>query len=280
MELSIAFFMLSQIHIQMHKLSFFALLTLCMMFVIVKSTKAQSEIKKDEVLVEYIGHASFKVSTAEASLLLDPFADKVWIGYNFPEGQTADAIFSTHPHYDHDGGIFIKRNPYWKGQIPMHTDPGTFEVGDIKVEGITGKHSDPYGKEFGQKNTIWIITVAGLKIAHLGDNGPLFPENVESLKGVDLLMVPIDAEYHILKKEELAEVLSQVNPRVIIPMHYKIEALETRPGKPQDLGPIDPYLVGKPNVLKLSSNLYKFSKSQIKSGQQIVVFQHSPLLKN
>jgi L-ascorbate metabolism protein UlaG (beta-lactamase superfamily) len=235
---------------------------------------------EEEVLVEYIGHASFKISTNEASILLDPFADKVWIGYSFPKGVTADAIFSTHPHYDHDGGIYLKKHPYWEYVIPMHSDPGSYTIGDIKVEGIKGKHSDPYGKEFGQKNTIWIIEVAGLKIAHLGDNGPLFPENIEALQNVDLLMIPIDAEYHILKKEELAQVLSQLNPKVILPMHYKIMELEQSVGKPQDLGPVDLYLVGRTDVAIPKTNMKWFSKSSIETEAKIIVLDHSPLLNN
>lgn len=243
------------------------------------SYQGNSRLSKDEIQIEYIGHASFKIHTQGTSLLLDPFADKVWIGYSFPKNLTADAVFSTHPHYDHDGGIFIKRTPDWQGKIDLYTDPGVYKVGDFEINGIKGKHCDPYGKEFGQKNTIWKLNIAGLTIAHLGDNGPLTSENVEALKGVDILMVPIDAAYHILKKEELATVLEQINPRLIIPMHYKIEELESRPGKPQDLGPIDPYLAGKTNVLRLSSNKQIFSLSSLSKSQQIVAFQHSPRIK-
>lgn len=243
------------------------------------SYQGDSSLDKDEVLIEYIGHASFKIHTNETTLLLDPFADKVWIGYSFPKNLMADAIFSTHPHYDHDGGLFIKRIPDWKGKIDFNTEPGEYSLGTFNIQGIQGKHCDPYGKEFGQKNTIWRIEVAGLTIAHLGDNGPLTNENVQALQGVDILLVPIDAEYHILKKEELATVLAQINPKVIIPMHYKIEELESSPGKPQDLGPIDPYLVGKSNVRQLSSNKQMFSLSALTEAQQIVVFKHSPLIK-
>lgn len=243
------------------------------------SYQIDQKLRENELLVEYIGHASFKISTNESSILLDPFADKVWIGYDFPKGVSADAIFSTHPHYDHDGGLYIKKTPYWKDQIEFYGDPGRYQIGDIKITGIKGKHSDPYGKEFGQKNTIWIIEVAGLRIAHLGDNGPLFPENVKALQGVDILMIPIDSEYHILKKEELAAVIQQLKPKVILPMHYKLMELEPTPGKPQDLGPIDLYLVGRNDVAVLSTNVHRFSKSSIESEAKIVVFKHSSLIK-
>jgi L-ascorbate metabolism protein UlaG (beta-lactamase superfamily) len=51
--------------------------------------------------------------------------------------------------------------------------PGVYRFGEISVSGIEGKHAEPYGKEFGQTNTIWLLEVAGLRIVHIGDNGPI-----------------------------------------------------------------------------------------------------------
>ena len=141
------------------------------------------------------------------TLLLDPFADSVWIGYKFSREIKADAIFSTHPHYDHGGGLFRNLKPYWEGKIPFYQDPEQQSIGSFKMEGIKGRHCDPYGKEFGKKNTIWIFEVAGLRIAHWGDNAPINDTIAKALTDIDIHMVSIDYTYHILKSDELKEVL-------------------------------------------------------------------------
>jgi len=253
---------------------------LCFNQFVFSQKKTDNKLKKSEVKIEYLAHSSFKIHSEDKTILLDPYADKIWIGYNFPKNQKAGAIFSTHPHYDHDGGNFIGFSPYWKGKIPFYSDPGDYSIGSIKIQGIKGKHCDPYGKEFKQKNTIWIIEVSGIRIAHFGDNGPLSKENLKELTAIDILMLPIDANYHILKKEELKTIISQVNPKMIIPMHYKIPELENNPDKPEDLGTIEPYLAKKNNVVKLNTNEMTIRKKEIPLKQQYIVFKHSPLVTN
>lgn len=238
----------------------------------VDSIRAQDDSSK--VHMEYLAHASFRIKYKNSTLLLDPYADKIWLGYDFPKGITADAIFSTHPHYDHDGGQFRGYTPYWKDKIPFYQDPGNYTIGDFKITGIQGKHCDPYGKEFDQKNTIWKITVGDLTIAHLGDNGPLTAQNYTDLGAIDILLVAIDSQFHILKKDELEIVLKTIDPKVIVPMHYRIPALETDADNPKNLGEIEPWLVDKENVLRLDGNTHSFQKKLFDKNTQIFVFKH------
>jgi L-ascorbate metabolism protein UlaG (beta-lactamase superfamily) len=237
-------------------------------------------LKADQVAVEYIAHACFRIhSAAGARLLIDPYASRVWIGYDFPEGLATDAVLITHPHYDHDAGQFIGRKVPWISGLQVLREPGTNTVSDVRVTGIRGKHADPYGKEFGQTNTIWLLEVAGLRIAHLGDNGPLTPANLQELGHVDILMIPIDARYHILKVPEIQQIRSALRPRVLIPMHYRHPDLESSKENPPDLGPIDPWLEGQKNVVRLGTHRAIFAKGSLPPTERIVVFQHSPRIQ-
>ena len=148
-------------------------------------------------------------------------------------------------------------------------------VAGFSITGIRGKHADPWGKEFGQKNTIWRVEVSGLRIAHLGDNGPLSESNVRDLDGVDTLLMPIDAREHILKLDEIREIRRAVRPRVVIPMHYRHPDLENSEESPQGLGPIDPWLAGKKSVTRLAGNYAVFTRHALTANERIVVFQHS-----
>ena len=231
---------------------------------------------KTKLGIEYLAHASFILHFDSTSLLLDPFADSVWLSYCFPKNIEATAIFSTHPHYDHDGGIFRNLKPYWEGQFPFYQDPGIYEVGDFKVTGIKGKHCDPYGKEFGQKNTIFVFDISGIRIVHWGDNGPLTDSMLTQLTDIDVLMLPIDDTYHILSAVETQEILQQLNPKLVIPMHYKIEELETTPGRPKNLGGISAYFKDRKNLKRPPSNIVYLGKSDIPKKLEYLIMPHSP----
>jgi L-ascorbate metabolism protein UlaG (beta-lactamase superfamily) len=231
-----------------------------------------------KIRIEYLAHASFILTYKDHSLLLDPFADSVWISYTFPKDIKVDAIFSTHPHYDHDGGIFRNLKPYWEGKFPFYQDSGNYAVGEFKISGTRGKHCDPYGKEFDQKNTIFVFEAGDLKLAHWGDNGPITDQIVSALKGVNILLLPIDDTYHILKAEEINEVIEKIQPDIVVPMHYRIPALEPTPGNPKNLGPIDAYLQQKSNVTWLEDNILEINHGALPKEMQYYVFKHSPLI--
>jgi len=234
-------------------------------------------VKRGHVAIEYIAHSCFRIHTPGARLLIDPFASRLWLGYDFPSKLAADEILITHPHYDHDADVLIGHQPPpWAPDVRVLRDPGTYKLADITITGIHGKHAGPWGQEFGQTNTIWLLDTNGLRIAHLGDNGPMTDENLRALGHVDILIMPIDAKYHILKEPEIEAIRETLRPRIVIPMHYRIPDLETSPDKPDDLGEIKPWLAAQQNVVELQSNVATFSAATLPSKAAIVVFRHSP----
>ena len=230
------------------------------------------------VSIEYVAHACFLITTpSNERLLIDPFASRVWIGYDYPAEIEADTVLITHPHYDHDGGVSVGHSPSWSETTNLWREPGTYPVNGATIHGVAGKHADPYGKEFGQTNTIWVVEVAGIRIAHLGDNGPLSNTAAKEIGKVDILMMPADADFHILKKHEVQPILDQLSPSLIIPMHYRHADLEPENG-PSGLGGIDGWLVDRPRVRRLSTNQLVVSQSDLPDEQEILVFRHSSLL--
>lgn len=242
--------------------------------------KAVTGASEAGVRIEYIAHAAFRIqSSTGSSVLIDPYASRVWIGYDWPVGVEADAILITHPHYDHDAGLRMGRPFPWPSEVPVYRKPGTYQVGDIVIRGIEGKHADPYGKEFGQINTIFVLEVDGLRIAHLGDNGPLTENNFAAIGEVDALMVQVDSQYHIVKQDEIDRLHRRLQPRWFVPMHYRLPDLEPDADGPKDLGGIEPWIVNQTNVERLDGNSVQLSKFDKEGDSEILVFHHSPLVK-
>jgi L-ascorbate metabolism protein UlaG (beta-lactamase superfamily) len=235
------------------------------------------QLKAGQVAIEYIAHSCFRIHTANgARLLIDPFASRVWLGYDFPRKLAADAVLITHPHYDHDADVLLgQQPPPWTPDVRVLRDPGAYKVSGVTITGIRGKHADPWGKEFGQTNTIWLLEVDGLRIVHLGDNGPLTEANLQELGRVDVLMMPIDARHHILHDAEIQAIRKALHPRVVIPMHYRLPDLEPSADSPEDLGEIGPWLAGQENVVQLDRNLATFTIGSLLPSQVVVVFPHS-----
>src|SRR5438876_8988244 len=154
---------------------------------------AQDAAKENRaVTIEYIAHACFRVTSPSGKqILIDPYASRVWLGYDFPSNVRADAVLISHPHYDHDGGEAMGRPVPWDANTAVLRQPGTNPIGDSAVVGYAGKHADPWGKEFGQSNTIWLVKVAGLRIVHLCDNGPIRDDTIQELGREDVIMMLI-----------------------------------------------------------------------------------------
>ncbi len=226
--------------------------------------------------IEYIAHASFLIeSPGGARVLVDPFASRVWLGYDFPQDLGADAVVITHPHYDHDAGRF-RGAPFPWPDTRVFDAPGEFIVDDVRLIGLRGKHADPYGEEFGQLNTIWVIETAGLRIAHIGDNGPLTRDNIRDLGAIDILMVPIDAQFHVLARAEVAALVTAVRPRHLVPMHYRLPELEPEADSPDDLGSIEPWLQGRAGVVRLGTHRWRVGLDTLLPAGSTVVFEPSP----
>jgi L-ascorbate metabolism protein UlaG (beta-lactamase superfamily) len=97
--------------------------------------------------------------------------------------------------------------------------PGEYEISDVLITGVASYHDNKRGQELG-RNTIYVIHMDDLIICHLGDLGhTLQEEQLEEVADADILLVPIGGQ-NTINAAQAAEVISQVEPRIIIPMHY------------------------------------------------------------
>ena len=171
--------------------------------------------------IEWIGHSCFKISLNGGTIILtDPFSPE--IGLAFPK-TTADIITISHNHFDHN---FTKGILNSRGAEPFKiSGPGEYEVAGVKILGISTFHDKSQGKERG-KNTIYQISAEEINLLHLGDLGTVLDdETLKKLDEIDVLFVPIGGKFTI-DASEASEVIGQIEPKIVIPMHYKVRGLK------------------------------------------------------
>lgn len=155
----------------------------------------------------------------QVSIIIDPYDET--IGLRPPKAE-ADIVLSTHSHHDHANIKAISGNPF------VITGPGEYEIKEIFIQGISSFHDDSSGKERGL-NTIYTIEAEDMRLCHLGDLGQkeLVPEQVDAIGDIDILFIPVGGTYTMGDKEAV-KVLSQIEPKIIIPMHYAIPKLKLK----------------------------------------------------
>ncbi len=167
--------------------------------------------------INWFGQSCFRIEAKEGSVLIDPFSKEIGLK---PPKIKDDIVLVTHDHYDHNS---IEELP---PESFLINNPGEYEKKGIAIRGISSYHDKSEGKERGL-NTIYVIKAEEMTVCHLGDLGQekLDEKQVEEIGDVDILLVPVGGKYTINSKEA-TEVISQIEPKVIIPMHYKTKDLK------------------------------------------------------
>lgn len=169
------------------------------------------------------GQSLFKLKGKNAQVVIDPF-DPEYTGLKLPKDLTADMVLISHEHEDHNNSKAIS-TPL--GSKPMvFKEPGEYEVAGVVVSAINAFHDNSEGSDRG-KNIIFHLMIDGLNIVHLGDLGQseLSEQQLTQLGEVNILLVPVGSVYTIDSKAA-SNIVSQLEPKIIIPMHYKIEGLK------------------------------------------------------
>lgn len=160
-----------------------------------------------------LGHASFRIKGKKTTIVTDPYDPS--IGFKFPK-VSADIVTISHDHQDHNQEKLVSGSPF------VISAPGEYEVKGVFILGVDTFHDTTSGSQRG-KNTCCVFEVDRLRLCHLGDLGhKLDDTQLEEIGSVDILMIPTGGVYTIGPKRAV-EVVSQIQPAVVIPMHYKTQ---------------------------------------------------------
>lgn len=171
------------------------------------------------MIITWLGQSAFKlqdkISSDGITVVTDPYGKET--GLKMPSFE-ADIVTISHDHADHNNVDALRGNPF------VIDCAGEYDTKGILIEGIDSYHDDEEGKLRGG-NIIYRIEIDDISIVHLGDLGHVLTnEQLEKLVGTDILMIPVGGKF-TLDAKKAVEVISQIEPRIVIPMHYKIDGL-------------------------------------------------------
>lgn len=168
------------------------------------------------MIISYIGHSCFKIQNKVGAdgitVTTDPF-DKA-TGFKVPNFES-NIVTVSHDHHDHNNVSSLRGEPF------VVKTAGEYDVQGVSIQGVESFHDTNKGEERGV-NIMYRIEMDDISIAHLGDLGHVLNDKqLDVLAGIDILIIPVGGKYTIDAKKAV-EVISQIEPRIVIPMHYKV----------------------------------------------------------
>lgn len=165
--------------------------------------------------IQYLGHSCFRLRGRDGIVLTDPFDRSVGLEIGKP---TAHIVTVSHDHPDHANLAAVRP---MRDKIFTIDGPGEYEVGGIMITGVRTYHDKKKGAERGF-NTVYVIHLDDVVFCHLGDLGhELTTQQLEEIGNVDVLFIPVGGG-ETISAAEASGVIGQLEPRIVIPMHYAV----------------------------------------------------------
>jgi L-ascorbate metabolism protein UlaG (beta-lactamase superfamily) len=210
--------------------------------------------------ITWYGHSCFRLAERNfATVVTDPF-DNQTAGYEALKLK-ADIVTVSHdaPGHNNSGAV--------KGATHVLTGPGEFEIGGVF---ITAVQTDSVGKKAKEKirNTVYVFDYDGITVAHLGDLQQIPTQGeIELLGTVKVAIIP-DGGGNSLNAAKAAEVISMLEPNLVVPMHY------ATPDSKISLDPLNKFIkemgLSKPE----SQPLLKVLRSSLPAETHVVVLDY------
>jgi L-ascorbate metabolism protein UlaG (beta-lactamase superfamily) len=165
--------------------------------------------------ISWLGHSCFKIRGSQATVITDPYSPDLGYSLGKPKARIV-TVSHQHPGHAYVEGV--------GGEPKVLTGPGEYEISGLLIIGIATFHDAEGGSQRG-KNTVYLMEIDEVSLCHLGDLGHMLTaEQIEELGSVDILLVPVGG-VSTIDAPVAAEIARRLEPKVVIPMHYKTEAL-------------------------------------------------------
>ena len=212
--------------------------------------------------VKWLGHSCFAITSAKGTkIITDPYAPGAF-GLNYGAiDEEADIVTVSHDHADHNNVSAIKGKPQVVKGGSSHSGQG------MEIHGLECFHDDARGTKRG-RNTIFYFNIDNIRICHLGDLGhALTEQNKKDIGAVDILFIPVGGNFTIDSKIAV-ETCQELNPKVVIPMHY---CNDRCPGFP--VTRVDDFLTLMKIVKREDNSEIEFRQNNLPATMEVVVLK-------
>ncbi len=176
--------------------------------------------------ISWLGHSCFKIRGNQATIITDPYSPDLGYSLGKPEARIV-TVSHQHPGHSYIEGVGGDPKPV--------RGPGEYEISGVLIIGTATFHDGETGNKRG-KNTVYLMEVDEVSVCHLGDLGHvLTPAQMQEIDNVDVLLIPVGG-VSTINAPMAAEVVRRLEPKAVVPMHYKTEALK------RELEPVDSFL--------------------------------------
>ena len=185
--------------------------------------------------ITWHGHSCFTIKEKGTTIVMDPYTN---LGTKLP-ALKANIVTLSDDLVDMEGDVAKV-----DGSPRVLSWPGEYDINGVNIEGYSAFHFAKSAETADQANCIVVIYnffVGGFKVCHLSGLGHrLTNELTEVIGDVDILLVPVGGNL-VIDAKKAVEVIEQIEPKLVIPMYYKIE------GSKLEIEGIDTFLkaVGK-----------------------------------
>ncbi|MGH7761288.1 MAG: MBL fold metallo-hydrolase [Candidatus Dormibacteraceae bacterium] len=165
--------------------------------------------------VTWLGHGCFRLRGRGAAVVTDPYPPSIGLKLSRLD---ANLVTVSHEHDNHNYTQIVRDAYEIRG-------PGEYEVAGVSVIGVPSFHDSEQGARHG-RNTIYLIEIDDVRVCHLGDlGGALDDAEAEAISSADVLLIPVGGRT-VINAAQAAQVVRQLEPRYVVPMHYAIPGLK------------------------------------------------------
>ncbi|MEA3253492.1 MAG: MBL fold metallo-hydrolase [Chloroflexota bacterium] len=210
--------------------------------------------------IKWLGHSCFLIESERGlKVITDPFSVGRGINYS-PVEESADVVLVSHDHYDHNAVSQVRGKP------EVVKDSGVKSARGIQFRGIDTYHDASQGKQRG-KNLVFCFSLDDIKLCHLGDLGHLLGQaQIDEIGAVDILFVPVGG-FFTIDAAEAGRVSEQLEPGIIIPMHFKTPKCD------YPISGIEDFIRGRKNVKEMSSSEVELKVGDLPAISEIMVLK-------